>query len=224
MVTVRLVIGGLLGALALLTNPRAHAGDLAFGPDLHKAGWTVISFPGIAAASFKATSLSGLEVSTDSAAGLLCLTLARTEWQARKARWRWRVRQGAPATDLTIRGADDRALGVYFVFGTAEDASKSAMTLLGSASVTALVYVFGGNKPRGRILPSPHMGERGKFIVLRPADAQKSIWHDEEVDLGADHMRAFARPATQLLAVIIMSDSDDTGTRNRADIESLTLN
>jgi hypothetical protein len=84
--------------------------------------------------------------------------------------------------------------------------------------------VFGGDKPRGQILPSPHMGERGKFIVLRPADAQKSIWVDEEVDLGADHVRAFGRPAPQLLAVIIMSDSDDTRTRNRADIEALALN
>ena len=155
---------------------------------------------------------------------MLCLTLDRANWQGRKARWRWRVRQGAPATDLTIRGADDRALGIYFVFGAAEDASKSPMALLGSATVTALVYVFGGDKPRGRMLPSPHMGERGKFIVLRPADAQKSVWLDEEVDLGADHLRAFARPASQLLAVIIMSDSDDTRTRNRADIEALALN
>jgi hypothetical protein len=47
---------------------------------------------------------------------------------------------------------------------------------------------------------------------------------DEAVDLGADYVRAFARPASLLLAVIIMSDSDDTRTRNRADVESLTLN
>lgn len=224
MIAARLFIGGLIGALTLLTSPRTFAGELAFGPDLDKAGWRVINFPGIAAALFKATGSSGLEVSTDSAAGLLSLTLDRANWPARKARWRWRVRQGAPATDLTIRGADDRALGIYFMFGAAEDARKSPMALLGSATVTALVYVFGGDKPRGRMLPSPHMGERGKFIVLRPADAPKSVWLDEEVDLGADHVRAFARPASQLLAVIIMSDSDDTRTRNRADIEALALN
>ncbi len=224
MIAAKLFIGTLLGGLALLMSPCAYASELAFGPDLDKAGWRAISFFGITPASFKATGLSSLEVSTDSGAGLLCLTLDRANWQDRKARWRWRVRQGAPATDLTIRGADDRALGIYFMFGAPEDASKSPMALLGSATVTALVYVFGGDKPRGRILPSPHMGERGKFIVLRPADAQKSVWLDEEVDLGADHLRAFARPASQLLAVIIMSDSDDTRTRNRADIEALALN
>jgi hypothetical protein len=223
MVAAKVFIGGLLSALAL-TSPCAVAGEFAFGPDLDKAGWRVISFPGIAAASFKATGSSSLEVSTDSAAGLLCLSLGRADWQDRKARWRWRVRQGAPATDLTVRGADDRALGIYFVFGSAEDAGKAPMALLGSTTVTALVYVFGGDKPRGRILPSPHMGERGKFVVLRAADAPKSVWMDEAVDLGADYVRAFARPASLLLAVIIMSDSDDTRTRNRADVESLTLN
>ena len=224
MIAAKLLIGGLLGAIALLLSPRAFAGELVFGPDLDKAGWRAISFFGITPASFKATGSSGLEVSTDAAAGLLCLTLDRANWQSRKARWRWRVRQSAPATDLTKRGADDRALGIYFVFGAAEDASKTPRAMLGSATVTALVYVFGGDKPRDQVLPSPHMGERGKFVVLRSADAQKSVWLDEAVDLGADHMRAFARPPSLLLAVIIMSDSDDTRTRNRADIESLTLN
>jgi len=220
----KLVVAGMLSAVALLHGTLALAEELAFGPDLHQAGWRTVTFPGIAAASFKATGRTSLEVSTDSGAGLLCRILDRSQWQARKARWRWRVRQGAPATDLTTRGVDDRALGVYFVFGVREDAGKSPTALLGSSTVTALVYVFGGDKPRGRVLPSPHMGERGKFIVLRPAEAQKSVWFDEEVDLAGDHMRAFARPASLLLAVIVMSDSDDTRTRNRADIDGLTLN
>ena len=214
----------LLSAVAVLQSTLAFAEELGFGPDLHQAGWRTVTFPGIAAASFKATGRTSLEVSADSAAGLLCRMLDGAQWQARKAHWRWRVRQGAPATDLTTRGVDDRALAVYFVFGARADAGKSPTGLLGSATVTALVYVFGGDKPRGRILPSPHMGERGKFIVLRPADAQKSVWLDEDVDLATDHLRAFARPAPLLLAVIIMSDSDDTRTRNRADIEGLTLN
>jgi Protein of unknown function (DUF3047) len=220
----RLVAGLLCAAVVLLPSTLALAEELAFGPDLHQAGWRTVTFPGIAPASFKAAGRTSLEVSTDSGAGLLCRMLGKTHWQSRKARWRWRVRQGAPATDLTMRGADDRALGVYFVFGAIGDADRSPTGLLGSATVTALVYVFGGDKARGRMLPSPHMGERGKFMVLRPADAQKSVWLDEDVDLAADHLRAFARPASLLLAVIIMSDSDDTRTRNRADIEGLNLN
>jgi Protein of unknown function (DUF3047) len=213
-----------LFSVALLPATPAVAEErLSFGPDLRQAGWTIVSFPGISPASFKAAGEARLEVSAEAAAGLLCRLLDRKLWQARRSRWRWRVHEGAPATDLTKRGADDRALGVYFVFGAVEDAGKSPTALLSSTSVTALVYVFGGDKPRGQVLVSPHMGGRGKFIVLRSADAQKATWYDEDVDVAKDHLRAFGRPPELLLAVAIMSDSDDTGTRNRAEIDTLAL-
>jgi hypothetical protein len=124
---------------------------------------------------------------------------------------------------LTKRGSDDRALGVYFFYGTPADAKKSPLAMLGSPTVTALVYVFGGDKPRRAVLSSPHMGARGKFIVLRPADAQMGIWFDENVDLAKDHARAFRALPPLLLAVAISSDSDDTGRRNRARLRDLTI-
>ena len=201
----------------------ASAGQLSFGPDLDRAGWTVVTFPGIAPALFKATNRSRLEVSTDSAAGLLWHALGASLWLLRRAHWRWRVHEGAPATDLTRRGADDRALGIYFIFGTAEDAGKGPMALLSSPSVKALVYVFGGDRPRGQIVSSPHMGARGKFIVLRPADTARGIWFDESVDVINDYLRAFGQTPALLMAVAILSDSDDTRTRNRAEIEALAI-
>lgn len=133
------------------------------------------------------------------------------------------VAQGVSPTDLTKRSLDDRALGVYFVFGTAADAKKSPLALLGSSTVTALVYVFGGDKPRGSILASPHMGARGKFIILRPADAQKGTWFDENVQLAKDYVRAFGTPPPHLLAIAISSDSDDTRRRNRAKLRGLAI-
>ncbi len=133
------------------------------------------------------------------------------------------VTEGVSPTDMTKRGADDRALGVYFVFGTAADSAKSPLALLGSSTVTALVYVFGGDKPRGSVLASPHMGARGKFIILRPADAQKGIWFDETVDLSKDYARAFGTRPPLLLAIAISSDSDDTHRRNRAKLRGLTI-
>jgi hypothetical protein len=212
-----LLIAGLLPAIP------AAAEELRFGPDLQEAGWTAVTFPGIAPATFKAASRTRLEVSADSAAGLLLKDWSGDARHARRARWRWRVHESGPATDLTQRGADDRALGVYFIFGAASDAGKSATTLLGAPSVTALVYVFGGNKPRGTVLPSPHMERRGKFVVLRHADAEKAVWHSEDVDLAKDYRRAFGQAPVMLLAVGIMSDSDNTRTRNLAELDALTL-
>lgn len=215
-----------MAALLLAAPSPASPGsalELRFGPNLQEAGWTIVTFPNVAPATFKAASRTRLEVSTQSAAGLLLRALPGDARQMRKARWRWRVHESAPETDLTQRGADDRALGVYFVFGAAEDAGKSPSTLLGAPSVTALVYVFGGSKPRGTVLASPHMGPRGKFVVLRRGDSTKDVWHNEEVHLLADYQRAFGHLPAMLLAVAILSDSDDTRTRNQAELDALRL-
>lgn len=201
----------------------AAAELLDFGPDLPRNGWVVVTFPRISPASFVRMDRGMPEVSTDASAGLLWRPIDGPLRQARIASWRWTVTEGVPPTDLTQRGSDDRALGVYFVFGTAADASKTPLALLGSPTVTTLVYVFGGDKPRGSVVPSPHMGARGKFLALRPADAQKGVWFDETVDLAEDYARAFGTLPPLLLAVAISSDSDDTGHRNRARLGGLTL-
>jgi hypothetical protein len=154
---------------------------------------------------------------------LLWRTVSDALHHARLVGWRWMVTEGVSPTDLTKRGVDDRALGVYFVFGTAADATKRPLALLGSPSVTALVYVFGGDKPRGSMLPSLHMGARGRFIVLRPADASRGFWFDETVDLAKDYARAFGTLPSLLLAVAVSSDSDDTGRRNRATLRELGI-
>jgi hypothetical protein len=211
-------------ALPLALGRPAAAEPLDFGPDLSRNGWVVVSFPSIAAAAFTAIDRGTLDVSTASSAGLLWRPVGDGLRQTRLASWRWTVIEGVPPTDLTKRGADDRALAVYFVFGAAADASKSPLALLGSPAVTTLVYVFGGDKPIGSVLPSPHMGARGKFVVLRLADARKNAWFDEAVDLAKDYARAFGTPPPLLLAVAISSDSDDTGRRNHARLRDLALN
>lgn len=217
------IILPIVAATALMLAQSGLAETLDFGADLPRAGWTIVSFPGIPPASFKASNASTLEISTDASAGLLWRPFKQHVSKPYRAQWSWRADEGVAATDLTKRGADDRVLGVYFVFGEAADAAKGPLSLLGSSSVTALVYVFGGDKPRGTVLSSPHMGSRGRFMVLRPAEARKGIWFDENVDLPEDYVRAFARMPPLLLAVAISSDSDDTGARNRAKLRDLTI-
>jgi hypothetical protein len=68
------------------------------------------------------------------------------------------------------------------------------------------------------------MGNRGKFLVLRPADSQKGVWFGESVSLAKDLARAFGtQPPRLLLVIAVSSDSDDTGRRNHARIRDLTI-
>ncbi len=209
--------------LALTISGSAHGEAITFGPDLAASGWSVVTFPGVAPAGFKASGASAIEVTADAAAGLLWRAVKEQQPAVTQAQWSWQVEEGVPPTDLTRRGKDDRALAVYFIFGASADRAKGAMALLSSRSARTLVYVFGGDRPRGSILPSPHMGERGKFIVLRAADAPRRQWLTESVDLVSDHVRAFGQNPSLLLAVAISSDSDDTRGRNRARLRDLRL-
>ena len=208
--------------LLLIGAAQARAEDLSFGADLRASGWQTVSFPNIAPVVFSARA-GTLEISADSAAGLLWHALKAPRSVPATAQWSWKVEQGVRPTDLTRRGEDDRALAVYFVFGAAEDAGKSPMALLSASTVKCLVYVFGGSGPPSSLLPSPHMGERGKFIILWPADGPRRQWLQESVDLKADYVRAFGQLPGHLLAVAISSDSDDTRGRNRAQLRGLRI-
>jgi hypothetical protein len=209
--------------LVLLTGAtHAYAEDFRFGADLRASGWETVSFPKIAPVVFS-TNAGTLEIAADSAAGLLWHALTVPRRAPATAEWSWKVEQGVQPTDLTRRGEDDRTLAVYFVFGAAEEAAKGPMALLSASTVTCLVYVFGGSGPRSSLLSSPHMGERGKFIILRPADGPKRQWLQESVDLKADYVRAFRRLPGHLLAVAVSSDSDDTRGRTRAQLRGLRI-
>lgn len=209
--------------LALTISGSAHGEAINFGPDLAASGWRVVTFFGVAPASFKASDASAIEVTADAAAGLLWRAAKEQTLSVAKAQWSWLVEEGVRPTDLARRGEDDRALAVYFIFGASADRAKGAMALLSSRSVKTLVYVFGGDKPRGSILLSPHMGERGRFVILRPADAPRRQWLNESVDLVSDHVRAFGQEPSQLLAVAISTDSDDTRGVNRARLRDLRV-
>lgn len=143
---------------------------------------------------------------------------------ATKAAWSWRVDEGVPATDLNIKGGDDRNLALYFVFldpQTAKSITRnSARALLRNDNVRAIVYVWGGAHGRGDVLPSPYH-PRLVTKVLRPAGTGQ---HRESVDLVQDFKDAFGEEKGVLVGLGVSADSDDTDTRVRAVVAGLTLN
>ena len=82
------------------------------------------------------------------------------------------VTEGVRPTDLTQRGGDDRNLALYFVFVEPQTSKSlnrnSARKFLNSPATKTLVYVWGGNHPKGALLPSPYSAGL-KTKVLRAA-------------------------------------------------------
>ena len=165
-----------------------------------------------------------LGVVSDGTVSLLYRGVGREMWEARSASWRWVVREGVGATDLTRKGGDDRNLALYFVFVDRDSAEKllrrSQRRLLRNKNTRALVYVWGGDYPRGLVLDSPYGNGLLKTVIARGAGPGD---FSESVDLAADYARAFGTARGVLVGIGITADSDDTDGRIIAEINDLSV-
>ncbi len=165
-----------------------------------------------------------LQVSSDGTVSMLYRSVPKSAWGSKMASWGWSVAQSVKATDLTRKGGDDRNLAIYFVFMDAKDADRlsgaSIRKVLKNASTKALVYVWGGDYPRGKILFSPYGPNQLKTVASRKAG--KGAFN-ESVDLAADYQRAFGATPGVLVGVGVSADSDDTDGMISATIKDLKV-
>ena len=164
-----------------------------------------------------------LDVVSDGTASLLWRPVGKASQSTSSAGWSWSVGEGVPATDLTVKGGDDRNLALYFVFADRDRAAalegKSARRILSEESARALIYVWGGAHQVGAIFPSP-WSPRLRLKVLRSAETGQ---FRESVDFLRDFRTAFRREHGVLIGVAVFADSDDTNGRIVASVSDLHL-
>lgn len=149
--------------------------------------------------------------------------------------WRWRVDAGPPPTDLTQRGADDRAIALWIGF----KADAESMTLaqryaygmirflspIHDPAGFILAYTWGGAAPSAawEPVPQPFLGQIVRQRVLRDAAHYGQGWVEETVHLAEDFRRAFGVPATQLMQLAVFADGDNTHSRTDVAVDSVRL-
>jgi hypothetical protein len=163
-------------------------------------------------------------VTSDGTVSMLWTQMPPSDGATRNASWSWSVTRSVVPTALDEKGGDDRNLSLYFVFMPPEIAEVNRTAgirkLLSIEEARVLMYVWGGNYPRGAIVRSPYLGERGRTIALRPAGTGNFT---EQVDLAADYTRAFGGEAGELVGMALSSDSDDTNGQISAQLSDLRL-
>ncbi|MBM2574958.1 DUF3047 domain-containing protein [Jannaschia sp. Os4] len=164
-----------------------------------------------------------LGVTSDGTVSLLWKAVPDALRGATRASWGWAVSDSVPATDLRRKGGDDRNLALYFAFTTPEAAARAdpsnARRLLRDPDTRILVYVWGGQSGRGTIQASPYL-QGMRTVVLRPAGTGQ---HVEQVDLAADHARAFGTAPGVLVGLGVSADADDTDSLIRGSITAPDL-
>ena len=83
-----------------------------------------------------------------------------------------------------------------------------------------ILYSWGNTEGRGEMFLSPASGLRAVVVLERAEDADGS-WHVERRDPFADYRRAFNRAAKSIIAVGVLSDTDQIGGRALAEVSDL---
>lgn len=167
-----------------------------------------------------------LSMVSEGAVSIAWSRVDRSLWGTDSASWNWQVDQSVSATDLSVKGGDDRNISLYFVFVPQSMAPEieraNIRRLLGNDEVRVIQYAWGGDHARGQVIPSPYgPAGQGVTIALRQAGTGSFA---ETVDLSADYARAFGGQKGALVGLAVSGDSDDTDSVIRAAISDLTLN
>lgn len=214
----------LAGAAACTLGQAAGLTPALAGPVQFDTNWDHLTFRRLAPNRYELRP-DRLTVISEGASSILYRILPKAQRGFSTARWTWEVERSAPPSDLSQLGNDDRNLGMFFVSMPADQAEtiregSSIARLLRDRSVKVLMYTWGGDKPVGTVVPSPHAPDRLRNLITRRAEPGR---FNESVDLKQDFPRVFGRPLEQLVAVAVSSNSENTPALVRGHVSNLTL-
>ena len=138
--------------------------------------------------------------------------------------WRWKIAAPLAKADLRTRQGDDYAARLYVLFDydtgrlpLGDRLKLGALRGLFGLDVpaAALNYVWDNRHPVGTVAPNAYT-DRARMWVLRSGKGEAGRWVKEARNLAADFRRAFGEEAPAAVAVVIASDTDNTGEKATA--------
>lgn len=198
------------------------------------AKWTNWIFPGKNSTRYQAIWLDGrsaIESDSKSAASMLRQGLRVEAAELHKLRFSWKVPALIEGADLTQRETADSPVRVVLAFdgNRSTFSAKNSMLSELALAVTGeplpyatLMYVWGNHRPVGSIITSSRT-DRIRKLVLESGPSQLNRWLDYERDIRADYEKAFGEAPGALLAIGIMTDTDNTRSNTLAWYGPITL-
>jgi len=133
--------------------------------------------------------------------------------------WRWKVTRLVAKGDIAAKEGDDFAARLYVTFdldtallgaGDRMRIGLARMVYGPRVPVAALCYVWDSRSPAGTVVPNAYT-DRVRMIVADSGTAKLGQWVRHERDVAADFRSAFGMEPPAVNAVIISTDTDNTG-------------
>lgn len=195
-------------------------------PPPHADGWHPVPIPGKESTIYRWSTKDGrnaLHARSDRSASMW-RRHAPPDLAARELSFSWWVPGVLRDASVADAAREDAAARVILAFEG--DESKLpwrtralydlAEALTGERPPYAtLMYVWDAQAEPGSVIVNPKT-DRVRKIVVDAADQHLGRWRDHRRDFAADYRRAFGEAPGRLLAVAVMTDSDNTGTSAEA--------
>ena len=155
---------------------------------------------------------------TASASGL-SLRIRINPAQTPILRWRWKISNILQASDIHSKSGDDYPARIYVTFDYPLEklpfAERVKIRLIRAlydpdTPAATLCYVWDGKAPSGTIVPSSY-SNRVRMVVVESGASRVNQWLAVERDVAADFKTAFGEDAPTVSAVVIATDTDNTG-------------
>lgn len=159
-----------------------------------------------------------LHAVADNAASGLALPLHFDLRSAPIVSWRWKIAGLVADADSTVASREDAPARIVFEF----DGDKRKLTFVERAiygisrhvaghelPYATLMYIWSNHAPVGTVIPNPRT-RRVQMIVASSGAAGVGAWQSLTRDVRADFRRAFGEEPGPLLAVGVLTDTDNT--------------
>jgi Protein of unknown function (DUF3047) len=196
--------------------------------------WQPFVLPGKAFARFEAGTIQGrsaLVVSAERSVSILRQKVDTAPVQAGRLVFSWKIDALAPGADLSDAQNEDSPVRIVLAFDgdrsqlspRAHRLSEITRLLTGEPlPYASLVYAWSNTEPVGTVVVNPRTDRIRKLVVESGAE-QLGRWRDHERNVYADFLQAFGEPPGPLVAVALMTDTDNTQSRLKAWYGALTL-
>ena len=215
----------LVGACSTTGQPSSSAPSTPSGTS--EAEWQEVRLPGKRATEYTWEQFDGrraLAARSDASASMMRRKLVVAPWPLGALNFSWQVPELIDTSDVSIAESEDAPARVLLAFGgdVATLPMRTRMlfelshTLTGEAPPYAtLMYVWDRSAPVGSVIVNPRTDRIRKIVVDSGPDGLKR-WRDHKRDVVADFRRAFGEEPGPLLAIAVMTDSDNTQSKTRA--------
>ena len=208
---------------ALATSPWARGSSTADSP----TPWRHHEFPGKSPSTYRYVRIDGRDavvVDASSSASMVRQVVRIEPARLNRLRFSWKVPALIEDADFSVRELADSPVRVVLAFDgdrsqfSAKNAmlSELAQLLTGEPMPYAtLMYVWGNHDPLEGVMVNTRT-DRVRKIVMESGPGNLHRWLEYERDIRADFVKAFREPPGALIAIGIMTDTDNTHSTARA--------